>query len=78
MAWQITPKVHKLQHVPMLAHGINPWPVQCYNEESHVGAAVKSWRGSAAGRYMLTVQEVVLIKRLVALLLRFELLALEP
>lgn len=73
LAFAVTPKVHKLQHVPMLAKSINPRFVQCYIEESIVGSVVGSYKGSVRGRYRPSVQRVVLVKRLAGLLLRLEL-----
>ena len=71
--FSVTPKVHKVQHLPLLARCINPTRVQVYSEESMMGVVTKTWRGSARGRYKQHVQRIVLIKRLTGLLLRFEL-----
>ena len=73
LAFAVTPKVHKVQHLPALAATINPAAVQVYAEESLMGSVTKTWRGSARGRYREHVQTVVLVKRVTALLLRFEL-----
>lgn len=73
LAWQVRPKVHKMQHMTLWAQSINPKYCQCYGEESCVGTVVKTWKGSVSGRYRGVVQRVVLVKRVTALLLRFEL-----
>ena len=67
------PKINKLLHMPDTAASINPRHCQCYDEESAVGSVAATWKGSKYGRYHSTVQRVVLVKRIVALLLRFEL-----
>jgi len=71
-AWPVTPKVHKLQHVPMFATVLNPRFVQNYAEESTMGTMQRTWRRSMAGRYQGSVQANVLSKRVTALLIRFE------
>ena len=73
LAFPVRPKIHKFQHLPLLAEYINPRVVQAYAEESLVGTVTRTWKGSVAGRYHSRVQEVVLVKRVTALLLRFEL-----
>ena len=45
---------------------------QAYCEESLVGTHVRMWEGSVHGNYMGTVQGVVILKRLLGLLLRYE------
>ena len=65
-------KVHKMQHVPMMAEIINPALVQYYADESQIGTTVKIWKRSMRGRYSKFVQRNVLIKRLVGLFLRLE------
>ena len=45
---------------------------QNYTEESSVGTVAKVWAHSANGRYRRTVQRMVLLKRLVALMIRLE------
>ena len=72
-AFAVTPKVHKVQHIPLLATCINPVRVQVYSEESLMGAVTTTWRGSKNGRYRSTAQRVVLIKQVTGVLLRFEL-----
>ncbi len=72
LLWKITPKVHKLQHAPLYCQVLNPRHVQAYSEESLVGTAVKVWKKSVSGRYRATVQDMVVLKRLLALILRFE------
>ena len=72
-AFAVTPKTHKVQHIPKLATCINPVRVQVYAEESMMGSVTSTWRGSKHGRYRKVVQNVVLVKQLTGVLLRFEL-----
>ena len=44
MAWPVTTKVHKMQHVPELANIINPVHLQCYADESLMGTSQKVWK----------------------------------
>lgn len=44
LAFKLTPKVHKMQHIPMLCEILNPRCVQCYGEESLIGTTVKVWK----------------------------------
>ena len=67
--WEITPKVHKMQHVPKMAQMINPRFVQCYFPESLIGTTTKVWKRSMSGRYKNSAQRVVLSKRLLGVLL---------
>ena len=71
LAWPVRIKMHKMQHVPLMCRVINPIFVQCYAEESLIGTTAKVYKKSIAGRYHNFAQRNVLIKRLVALLLRF-------
>ena len=71
--WAVTPKVHKVQHLPLVAESINTRYCQCYAEDATMGTVSTTWKGSARGRYTDSVQEVVLLKRLLALVLRLEL-----
>ena len=75
-AFPVRPKVHKSQHISFLAECINPTAIQCYSEESQMGIVSKTWKGSVRGCYRDVVQRNVLVKRLTALLLRFELVPL--
>ena len=70
MAWEITPKVHKSQHLPTMCQVMNPKFVSCYADESLIGTTTRVWKRSMAGRYHANVQHVVLLKRLVGLILR--------
>ena len=70
--WKVTPKVHKMQHVPLHASVLNPRCVQNYAEESLIGTCTKIWARSVKSRYRRVVQSNVLAKRLVALLVRLE------
>ena len=49
--WNVTPKVHKMQHVPLLATVLNPRCVQNYAEESLIGTCTAIWARSVSGRY---------------------------
>ena len=70
--FKITPKVHKVQHVPMLASCINPRFCQNYAEESLIGTCTKIWGRSMAGRHQQFVQRNALVKKLLGLLIRLE------
>ena len=70
--FKITPKVHKVQHIPFLSACINPRFVQNYCEESLIGTCCKIWHRSVSGRYQAHVQRNTLRKKLVGLLLRLE------
>ena len=72
MTWNITPKVHALQHFCEQAGVVNPRCTQNYMEESQVGTTTKVWARAARGRYTRRGQRVVLLKRLVALCVRLE------
>ena len=70
--FRVTPKVHKIQHVPFYAEVLNPRFIQVYAEESGVGTTTTVWKASVSGRYHAHVQEVVLVKRTCGLFLRYE------
>jgi len=72
LVWPVRTKTHKMQHVPLLCCVINPAHVQCYSEESLIGTTAKVWQCSIRGRHYRVNQRNVLLKRLTALLLRFE------
>ena len=69
--WKITPKVHKLQHVPFYASILNPRFVQCHLEEGLIGTTAKVWQKTMRVRYASSVESVVLAKQTIGLLLRF-------
>jgi len=71
LVWPVKMKAHKMQHVPMMCRVINPICIQCYADESLIGTTTKVWKRSIAGRYHNFAQRNVLLKRLVALLVRF-------
>ena len=71
-AWNVTPKMHAVQHFATFPAQINPRWIQCYTEESAVGLTTKIWARSANGRYRRTIQRTVLMKKVVALAIRFE------
>ena len=72
MLWPVTPKVHRMQHVPLYASVTNPRFVQNYAEESLIGTCTQIWHRSVAGRYRSVAQKNVLTKKLLGLLLHFE------
>ena len=72
LLWKVTPKVHKIQHIPLYAEVLNPRYIQVYGEESLIGTTCLVWKKSMAGRYKKVAQRQVLLKRLLGLLLRFE------
>ena len=72
LAWNHTPKVHRMQHFPMLAEIINPRHVSVYMEESMIGTTLKVYRRGMNGRYQASIQRTVLVKRMLGLFLRFE------
>ena len=70
--WKISTKTRKQQHTLVYARALNPRFVQCYIEESQMGTSLLVWRKSMAGVYEGGVQEMVLLKRTLGLLLRFD------
>ncbi len=72
-AFPVTPKTHKVQHLPLLTACINPVRVQMYSEESMMGSVTRTWRGSKRGQYRQSVQMAGLTKQATGVLLRFEL-----
>ena len=70
LAWNITPKVHMCQHLQQQSTIMNPRWVQNYTEESQIGTTTKVWARSATGAYRRTIQRLVLLKRIVALVVR--------
>ena len=72
LTFGITPKVHKSQHLPLLAELINPKWLTVYGEESLIGTTMKVYKRSMSGRYKRHIQRNVLLKRVVGLMLRFE------
>ena len=72
LAFNVTPKTHKIQHVPMLCEVINPRCVQCYAEESLIGTVAKVYKASMSGRYEGGLQRNVLAKHVLGLCVRFE------
>ena len=71
-AWQVTPKMHALQHLASFPASLNPRWVQCYQEESGIGVTTAVWAKCAKGRYRKSIQRMVLMKRLVALVIRLQ------
>ena len=72
LAFNVTPKVHKVQHFPIFARVINPAFLSCYGEESLIGTTMTVWKCSVKSQYRDFVQRNVLVKRLLGLFLRFE------
>ena len=72
LAWKVTPKVHNFQHTGLCCQVLNPRHAQVYAEESLVGTMVKVWRMSVSGRYQAHAQRIVLVKRVLSVLLRYE------
>ena len=72
LAFKVTPKCHKLMHLPLYASVVNPRFMQKYAEESFIGSTTKVWARSMKGRYKDAMQSTVLLKRSLALLLRME------
>ena len=73
LAFNVVPKINKVQHVPLHASCMNPRFLQCYAEEALIGTSTRTYNGSMKGRYMDSIPRLFLIKRVTALLLRFEL-----
>ena len=71
-AFNVKPKVHNMQHIPMICEVINPRFIQCYGEESLIGTTTNFWKRSMNGRYNHLVQKSVLAKRYLGLLVTFE------
>ena len=74
LAWQVLPKCHQAQHLGMQARLINPRFVMNYLEESCAVFLSKIWKGSLDGRFEETVQATVLLKYLVVLQYKLNLL----
>ena len=70
--WKLVPKTHMFMHMSDLANLLNPRWVQNYSEESQVGSTTLVWSRTARGRYRKAAQRMVLLKRLVALVVRLE------
>eukprot|EP00959_Pyramimonas_sp_CCMP1952_P304314 6368788-Pyramimonas_sp.AAC.1 len=72
LLWKVTPKVHKLQHTVLYSNALNLRYIQVYAEESQVGTTSRIWHRSVRGANASSVQSVVLMKRIMGLLLRYE------
>lgn len=72
LRWKVQPKCHKMMHLPLFASILNPMSLNCYIRESQVGTSQHVWKSLVRGRYQDHVQRLVLAKRWLALLLRFE------
>lgn len=72
LAWEVTPKVHKLGHVVMYSRLLIPRKLAAYSEESAIGSTCKVWSRCLAGRYTAVVQRNVLAKRLLGAIIRLE------
>ena len=69
--WQISPKMHYVQHLTDQSELINPRVCQNYSFEGTVGRITTVWKRTVAGPYKRLVQQRVLLKLLGALLIRF-------
>eukprot|EP00959_Pyramimonas_sp_CCMP1952_P055964 1169210-Pyramimonas_sp.AAC.1 len=49
LAWEVTPKVHKMQHLPRLAEVFNPVRISCYIDESLASSSGAEKRACKAG-----------------------------
>ena len=72
LAWQVTTKVHKMQHMPTMAKLMNPRAISCYAFESAIGTTTTVWKRSLNGRHQQVNQGHVLAKRVLGVLLRWE------
>ena len=72
LAFNTTPKVHKMQHLPFFCGILNPFLTSCYMDEPQIGTTCKCWQRSVAGRYHRVAQKTVLAKRLLGFLLRLD------
>ena len=67
MYFQITPKVHLMQHIPYQSRLINSRYTQVYAEESIVGHISRIYKASCNGPYRNSVQKATMVKYLVVL-----------
>ena len=72
LRWRITPKVHKVMHLPMYGEVMNPRFLHLYAEESLIGTTCRIWQRCMRGRYRRFIQQNVLLRRLLGLILRME------
>ena len=72
LAFKVSPKTHRYQHLPLWAQVMNPRHVQCYAEEGLIGTTTAIWEMSMNGKYEHKIQEVVLLKRTMGYFLRIE------
>ena len=72
LSWQITTKVHKMQHIPAQARMLNPKHIACYIDESAIGTTTTVWKRSLKGKYKASASRNVFTKRVVVVLLRLE------
>ena len=72
MGWEVTPKVHKMQHMVASSRILNAAKLSNYGDESMVGTTTRVWNNTKFGRYERHSQRNVLLKKLCALLLRLE------
>lgn len=67
VAWNMTPKLHYMMHLPLQADLLNPRFVQNYREESFVGRVAAIYRSCSSGPHWATVQARALRKYLTGL-----------
>ena len=68
--FRISPKTHRLQHLPLYAEVLNPKWVQNYMEESLMGAVARVYQRAMRGVYYQDIQANILVRRTLGLLLR--------
>ena len=71
--FQVTPKVHAMQHLYTESLLLNPRFCQCYSQESMVGRVTAVWRACANGPYKQTVQRSATLRYLVLWALELDL-----
>ena len=72
MAFEITPKVHKTQHLAENAQIFIPMKTTNYAFESSISTTANVWKRSLSGRYKKMCPRNVVVKRLVVALLRMD------
>ena len=64
--------VHMSQHFKKQCDIMNARWCQNYLEESGIGSTAAVWRHSVVGKYRASIQRFALLKKVVALAVRFE------
>jgi hypothetical protein len=73
LMFQVTPKVHIMQHTASQSALVNVRWLQNYAEESMIGVITRIWHASAAGPYQKRIQKTTLLKWLVRWCIEMEL-----